>query len=802
MATQATISVEASPTAAPRPSLKRRSRWVEGIAETLVKVVSLVSIAAVVLILIFVGKEALPVLTSAVVHREVTPGALFVPHDDAAYMWQPVSETPKYNIVPLFVGTLKVTFVALLLAVPLSVGAAIYVCEFAPRKLREYIKPAIELLAGVPSVVIGFFALVVMATWVQRVFGTEHRLNALVAGMGLAFAICPVIFSVLEDALRAVPDTYRQAALALGSTRSQTLLRVMLPAAMPGIAAAVVLGFGRAIGETMIVVIASGNAALLDPSLGHSARTITATIAQELGEVVVGSPHYDVLFFLGALLFLSTLAVNLNGERIVFNMRRRPRGAARERGRGHQRHGRRGRTPAAPAARADRSRGGVNLGDGIAHRPDDAGDPHHPRHAADRRRRRHRGRLGRHQLGVHLRSSAQWHDRRRHLPRHLRHGRAHAAHDRRRRPRRGRDGRVPDGVRAGELPGRAGHPRVHRQPGRCTLHRLRPLRSRLLHRHGGPLRFDRRRCVRRPASTYGKPALVWAALTLAILTLPVVVVSTEEALRAVPRELRDGSLALGATKGQTIARVVLPQALGGILTGAILAVSRGAGEVAPIMFTGAAYFLPYLPTHLNDQFMNLGYHVYVLATQSPDVDRTKPLLYGTVLVLLVLTFLLNLVAIANPHPISPAHDGRAAEDVAQTSAASGCRSEKRYPTPRTVWMKRPAVPSLSRRRLTWVSTVRDDTPGSSSHTSLSSVDRVCTRSRRITSIRSSLNSSAGVIGTSSTPRDLHPVAASSIDGKQLRDLDDDGLLRFPAAQDRDSCAQHGKFSRTLKGFTR
>jgi phosphate transport system permease protein len=146
--------------------------------------------------------------------------------------------------------------------------------------------------------------------------------------------------------------------------------------------------------------------------------------------------------------------------------------------------------------------------------------------------------------------------------------------------------------------------------------------------------------------TYGKPSLVWAALTLALLTLPVVVVSTEEALRAVPRELRDASLALGATKLQTIVRVVLPEALGGILTGAILAVSRGAGEVAPILFTGAAYFLPDLPTHLNDPFMNLGYHVYVLATQSPDVDRTKPMLYGTVLVLLALTFVLNLLAVA------------------------------------------------------------------------------------------------------------------------------------------------------------
>jgi phosphate transport system permease protein len=144
---------------------------------------------------------------------------------------------------------------------------------------------------------------------------------------------------------------------------------------------------------------------------------------------------------------------------------------------------------------------------------------------------------------------------------------------------------------------------------------------------------------------YGKASLIWASLTLAILTLPVVVVSTEEALRAVPREIRDASLALGATKLQTVTRVVLPEALGGVLTGSILAISRGAGEVAPIMFTGAAYFLPELPTHLNDQFMNLSYHVYVLATQSPDVDRTKPLLYGTVLVLLLLTFMLNLVAV-------------------------------------------------------------------------------------------------------------------------------------------------------------
>ena len=144
---------------------------------------------------------------------------------------------------------------------------------------------------------------------------------------------------------------------------------------------------------------------------------------------------------------------------------------------------------------------------------------------------------------------------------------------------------------------------------------------------------------------FGQPAIIWAAMTMAVLTLPVVIVSVEEALRAVPQSFREASYALGATKSQTIFRVVLPDALSGVLTGGILAVSRGAGEVAPILFVGAAYFLPHLPSKLNDQFMELGYHIFVLSTQSPDVEATKPLLYATVLVLLGLTFLLNVVAV-------------------------------------------------------------------------------------------------------------------------------------------------------------
>ena len=144
---------------------------------------------------------------------------------------------------------------------------------------------------------------------------------------------------------------------------------------------------------------------------------------------------------------------------------------------------------------------------------------------------------------------------------------------------------------------------------------------------------------------FGQPAIIWAALTLAVLTLPVVILTTEDTLRAIPNELREASMALGATKFQTIMRTVLPQAFAGILTGTILAVSRGAGEVAPILFTGAAYFLPELPHKLHSQFMELGYHIYVLSTQSPDVEATEPILYSTVFVLLALTFFLNLVAI-------------------------------------------------------------------------------------------------------------------------------------------------------------
>jgi phosphate transport system permease protein len=297
------------------------------LTELALRAVALTSIAAIVLILAFIAREALPVFTGADTGDGSASFDLLrptmLPDGSEQFLWQPVSHPPSYNIVPLVVGSLKVTLVALCIAAPLGIAAAIYVSELAGKRQRELIKPTIELLAGVPSVVIGFFALLVLATWVQRAFGTEHRLNALTAGIGLALAVCPVIFTVSEDALQAVPRTYRSAALALGSDRVQMIARVVVPAALPGILASLVLGFGRAVGETMIVLLASGNAAIVSASIGVSTRTITATIAQELGEVVVGSAHYHVLFALGTVLFTSTFVLNFVGERVIHGLRKK-----------------------------------------------------------------------------------------------------------------------------------------------------------------------------------------------------------------------------------------------------------------------------------------------------------------------------------------------------------------------------------------------------------------------------------------------------------------------------------------------
>jgi phosphate transport system permease protein len=314
------VSTGTADAAAPVPSTKsnrhlRRRRLLDRIAENLILVFASIAIAIILLIFVYVGKEALPLLW------ETSEGASIAKTVGEPFKWQPISDDPGFNVFVLLLGTLKVTTIAMLIATPFALAAALFTSEFAGPRFREWIKPAIELLAGIPSVVMGFFALIVLASWLQDHLHLFFRLNALNAGIAMALAIIPIIYTVAEDAMTAVPQHYREASLALGASKTQTAIRVVFPAAMPGIGAAMILGFGRAIGETMIVLMASGNAALLSFSPLVTTRTLSATLAQEMGEVVVGGGHYRVLFFLGTLLFVITSVLNWLGDRYNRRMR-------------------------------------------------------------------------------------------------------------------------------------------------------------------------------------------------------------------------------------------------------------------------------------------------------------------------------------------------------------------------------------------------------------------------------------------------------------------------------------------------
>ncbi len=238
------------------------------------------------------------------------------------YIWQPVGQIQKYNIIPLVAGSFKVSIIAMVFAIPLSLGAAIYVSQLASPRTKEILKPVIEMLSGIPSVVLGFFALIVMASVLQSIFRYETRLNAFVAGVALSLASIPLIFSISEDALTSVPRSYTQAALALGASRWKAAWQIVLPAAAPGVFAAIILGFGRALGETMIVLMTSA-ASVLSWSIFDSARPITATIAAELLEAVFGGHHYRILFMLGTLLFTLTFLLNIAGDIVMHQLKGR-----------------------------------------------------------------------------------------------------------------------------------------------------------------------------------------------------------------------------------------------------------------------------------------------------------------------------------------------------------------------------------------------------------------------------------------------------------------------------------------------
>ena len=259
-------------------------------------------------IFFFVLREAAPVLF----------GKLDLVEFFTSTQWQPTSLVkPRYGALALIVGSLSVTGLAMLLAVPLGLGAAVYISEFCEGKVREVLKIVVELLAAIPSVVWGFIGLMVIGPLLMGLTGAEVGVNLLTGGVILALMSVPVIVSVGEDALKAVPDSYREAALALGASRWEIVYRVLFPAAKNGLLAAVLLGVGRAVGETMAVLMATGHAVQIPYSLVDPIRTLTATIAAELGEAVAGGPHYRVLFVVGLLLFIISFIVNLTADVVV-----------------------------------------------------------------------------------------------------------------------------------------------------------------------------------------------------------------------------------------------------------------------------------------------------------------------------------------------------------------------------------------------------------------------------------------------------------------------------------------------------
>jgi phosphate transport system permease protein len=289
-----------------------RRRWTEFTIEALIRVLGFSSIGFVLLIFLFLLREGVPVFF------EVPLSDLF------GTRWYPTFDL--FGTLPLILGSTLVTVTAIAIALPLGVATAVFVREVAPGWAREILKPMIEVLAGIPSVVLGFFGMTLIAPLVRETLGAPTGLTAFTGALILAYMALPTLISVAEDALDAVPKSYRDAGLAMGATEWQTIWRVVVPAARSGIVTAVMLGMGRAIGETMAVMMVTGNAARMPltlDSLFRPVRTMTATIAAEMGEVAQGSTHYHALFGIGVILFLMTFLINLAAATTIFKKRRR-----------------------------------------------------------------------------------------------------------------------------------------------------------------------------------------------------------------------------------------------------------------------------------------------------------------------------------------------------------------------------------------------------------------------------------------------------------------------------------------------
>jgi phosphate transport system permease protein len=568
--------------------------------------------------------------------------------------WAPTAVEPLYGIFPLIVGTLLVTIGAMVFAVPLSIGCAIYISELASPRVKQVLKPAVELLAGIPSVVYGFFGLIVLTSFIRVTFDLPTGETWLAASILLGIMALPTIISVSEDAISSVPHEYKEGSLAIGATRWQTISQVLVPAALSGIAAAIILGVGRAIGETMAVLMVAGNAAIIPEPFWNilsPLRTLTATLGIEMGEVSVGSDHYSALFGVAVVLLIITLVINLSAVAIL-------------------RHLKGGRTKTitkkplvSPYFRESFIRvAGVFfvllalvflfmmtplwlatlllLVCGAWY------------FGRDRLSRKHIEMIsfgliiaatvivlgilviiledifinGLPALSLEFLTSP---------PKDL--GRA--------------GGIFPAivgtlylvmGAIAIALPlgvGAAIYLVEYTREGRIT----RLIRTGVDLLNGTPsIVFGLFGFAFIVLYLNIGVSMLSGQITLALMVLPTVIRTTEESLKNIPQSLREGSLALGATRWQTISRVVLPPAVPGIVTGAILSIGRAAGETAPIMFTAVIFSSRFLPDSVFEPVMALPYHLFILATNVPGGSTNK---YGTALVLLLLVIGFYAVAI-------------------------------------------------------------------------------------------------------------------------------------------------------------
>jgi phosphate transport system permease protein len=559
--------------------------------------------------------------------------------------WNPTGEPPAYGILPMIFGSLLVTFGAMLIAVPLGIGCAAFLSEVAPKKVAAWLKPVIELLAGVPSVVYGFFGLMLLVSFIRVNFAIPSGETMLAGSLLLAIMALPTIISVSQDAISAVPREYREGSLALGSTRWQTITKVTIPAASSGITAAVILGIGRAIGETMAVMMVTGNTAIIpEPfyNMLSPVRTLTGTLAIEMGEVAMQSDHYYALFGMAIILFFIVLILSISAHTIKYMGERKGRKHPALRYVKYSVYGMIALlallfvasavgwiwAAAIFGAGAAYVIFGRWLGRKIKEKAAFAG------------------------LAVGMAfvvfvlaiilwfviskgaGAITW-DFLTKSPRNL-----------------GRSGGIFPAI-IGTLYLVGGAIAIAFPIGvGAAIYLTEYLREGALSK-----------VLRTAADTLnGIPSIVFGLfgyaflvlflkmgvsmlagqITLALMILPTIVRTTEEAIKSVPRAYREGSYGLGATRWQTVSRVVLPSAMPGALTGAILGIGRAAGETAPIMFTAVVFSQRFIPDSILEPVMALPYHLFILATNVPGSEKNA---YGTAVVLLMLVMIIYGIAI-------------------------------------------------------------------------------------------------------------------------------------------------------------